>query len=258
MTKKDVALVCAGLIIVVLLCVVFLLMQGKLTNISDTNLPAKVDNPLKETKNSDSKTDPSVSPQSQVFTASQDQVEIKDAGNGYDGKFIILKNGKQVADLSLGEFSTARVMKMMGKNVYIAVNTSSGRGGYYLYSGGDSLYRFDMEKNQVTKVIDNAYFISDIAPDEKSLLLCYGSNVQIRSMDGAVVKSFPVSEKFGQFGSAYFYAGGTKLVYEAALSNPDDEKWSMFTIDIASGKQVTIAEDLDLPANSAEYALMRP
>lgn len=269
MTRKDVMLVFSGLIILVFLGVIFALLglssaQKKSNSVEETrqNLPAldsakpsaeSVKQQPVSTEKAQDGENPSAS------SAIRDRVEVKQVGDISEGKFAILKNGKAAANLNLGAYSTARVKKMVGKNVYIEADTSNGRGGYYLYSGGDSLYKFDIETNQLAKVIADAYFISDISPDEKFLLLCRGNSVQLKSMkDGSVVKSFPVSEKFGQSGDAYFFDGGTKLVYEAAISNLDDEKFSMFTIDIASGKQETIMEDKPFKPNSAAYALMRP
>lgn len=138
------------------------------------------------------------------------------------------------------------------ENIYLGVQ-NYGMGGYILFGGPDEVYEVD--ESSVTQVYDGSGkngFASDmisgklVAIEDPSTEGWHPS-VVVYDLTTQKSQSYEVSAPYSVAGKARFSQAGGKVVYEAALNNPDNEQYAMYMIDLATGKQTQVgnAENLD-------------
>lgn len=203
-----------------------------------------------------------------LLIASEDKVV--DLENCYNVKTCeIAVNGGKVAKIDRKYESEFVIIKQTGDDVYIGASWT-GRGGYILFGSQYGLYKFNIQNNEIIKIVDDeivtekTFQIYDISPDQKYMagtgfIDDYKDKIIIKDLkDSSLVKSFACPDsKYGQLGNVYFFDGGKKLVYEAAIGNPDDEEFAMFTIDIQSGQQKIVANEAGGKIDAADWAIRR-
>lgn len=195
---------------------------------------------------------------------------VVDLENCYNVKTCeIAVNGGKVAKIDRKYESEFIIIKQTGDDVYIGASWT-GRGGYILFGSQYGLYKFNIQNNEIIKIVDDeivtekTFQIYDISPDQKYMVGTgfiddYKGKIIIKDLkDSSLVKSFACPDsKFGQLGDVYFFDNGRKLVYEAAIGNPDNEEFAMFTIDIQSGQQKMVANEAGGKIDAADWALRR-
>lgn len=121
-----------------------------------------------------------------------------------------------------------------------------GLGGYILFGGPDEVYRLDTAANTLERIYSGAEkngFAADVLRGKLAAVEFpfvadgQASVVAIYDFSGREIGSYPVPARYGQAGAARFSQVGGRIIYEAAVGNPDDEEYAMFMIDLATGKQ---------------------
>jgi hypothetical protein len=266
MQKKDYILALLTFLVIFLLGVVIVQSDFiKKTNQINNSVPSigeVISEAVKEAENSSVNQEENSSNKydnSSIVVQGSDGVDLSGELN-----FEILKNGVKVAEIKRKNHSEAEILKQIGENTYIGVS-NTGRGGYILFGSHFGLYKFDSTTNEINKILDDdedslhfsSFQVYDISPDQK-YMVGLGNGVEIRDLqNNSLVKSFVCPDSaYGQLGNVYFFDDGKKLVYEAAVGNPDDEEFAMFTIDIESGRQEMVANEA-WKVDAAEWALRR-
>lgn len=266
MQKKDYVLLLAIFLIVLLLGVVvvqFYAMQKaeKCNNVTPTTGESVSLDETKEDKNDYISKDDNIVVQLNEKTEFLGDVDGK--------KFEILKNGLKVAEINRKNNSEAQILKQIDENTYIGVS-NTGRGGYILFGSYFGLYKFNTITNEINKILDDdedsmgfsSFQVYDISPDQKYMVGVgsdNGNRIEIRNIqDNSLVNYFTCPDnKYRAWGDVYFFDAGSKLVYEAAVVNPDDEEFAMFTVDIESGQQEMVANEAGGKIDAADWALRR-
>lgn len=159
------------------------------------------------------------------------------------------------------EEKDANITKITDKNAYIET-CATGFGGYiwYHFCYGNT-YRVNLSTGEVLQLdsplegIEEQFF-QDVSPDEQSTVWTSTSINKIVvytvGKDEAV-HTFDVDKKYTQFGDVKFSPDGKKLAYAAIVGNPDEEFSAVYIIDIATGKQTPVIEDLAGPFNVEQW-----
>ncbi|MFA7171014.1 MAG: hypothetical protein WC180_03405 [Candidatus Paceibacterota bacterium] len=160
--------------------------------------------------------------------------------------------------------SQVAVWKEIGGSVYLGVN-NDGLGGYILFGGPDEVYKLDTKKGSLTraltKIFDRDMFASDISADEKHLASVetffmgeeIHNYINVYNLADYKSESYQVPVKYRVAGNAFFSRDGKKVVYEAAVSDPENEEFAMFVIDLTTGKQTQIG-GTDVYGKAEEWA----
>lgn len=174
----------------------------------------------------------------------------------YNGRtrIVFKKDNKVVGDENFSNYYevNAEIFKQAECDLYIGISIA-GRGGYILYGGPVALYKLRLNENSIAKIIgidiktnDGAVlvnnFITDMSKDEASFVMIANSGdddkkIKILNRDGKVKKTFDVKLKYNQFGDAKLSEDGKKLVYGAAIGDPNAEKGDIYIINVENGKQ---------------------
>ncbi len=160
--------------------------------------------------------------------------------------FEVRRFGNKLGEIKTQHSDVALFKKSFGGNDYYIGVTPEGLGGYYLFGGPGELYHTDA--SSLTKIYDGTGkngFVSDVV--ENKLVAVenpVGGSRSIVVYDLAAQKSqsYPVPSPYTVAGDAYLTVSGNKVIYEAALSNPENEKYAQYLIDLATGKQTQIDE----------------
>lgn len=162
--------------------------------------------------------------------------------------FEVFSGNIMVGEIKRVAPSQVSVFKKINDDTYLGVD-NYGLGGYILFGGPKAIYKLDTKDNSFVKVFDKEdMFVSDISNDEKKLVYVetfyvgdeLHNYINLYDLDDYQSKSYEVPVQYKQAGNVFFSKDGTKLAYEAALGNPDDEKFAMFVIDLATGQQTQI------------------
>jgi hypothetical protein len=182
-------------------------------------------------------------------------------------KYVLMKDIGETFVAELPETVTeneekdANITKITDKNAYIET-CATGFGGYiwYHFCYGNT-YRVNLSTGEVLQLdsplegIEEQFF-QDVSPDEQSTVWTSTSINKIVvytvGKDEAV-HTFDVDKKYTQFGDVKFSPDGKKLAYAAIVGNPDEEFSAVYIIDIATGKQTPVIEDLAGPFNVEQW-----
>ena len=102
----------------------------------------------------------------------------------------------------------------------------TGIGGYILYGGWSSLYRYDPATNQTSTILeygDTFICVDDFAPEFRLAALHCDQSLTIRNLQTQVELSLPAVEDQGQLGSAYFSPSADYVAYAVARGDPEHE-----------------------------------
>lgn len=160
--------------------------------------------------------------------------------------FEVRNYGNKLGEIKTQYSDVALFKKSFDGNDYYIGVTPEGLGGYYLFGGPGELYQADAES--VTKIYDGTGkngFVSDVAGNKLvAVENPAGGNLSIVVYDLAAQKSqsYPVAAPYAVAGEAYLTVSGNKVIYRAALSNPDNEKYVQYLVDLTTGKQTQIDE----------------
>jgi len=152
---------------------------------------------------------------------------------------------------------TADITAQSAKNIYISI-CDGGLGGYILYGfcNNGTYYSVNMDSKVVTSIVppptENISGLFDVSKDDSKFAWRYSSgpdnmnlSVVVTDKDPSIAaKFFPIPAKYLQYGDVKFSPDGTKFAYAAALGNPENETGTVYSVDIATGKEteVTTAE----------------
>lgn len=117
----------------------------------------------------------------------------------------------------------------------------SGLGGYILFSGWHDLYSKNLETGAIVQLARNVY---DIAPNETMLsLVGTEAGVDLVALvNGEADYFFPLPSEEGFFraGNVMFSPDGTKIAYNIAAGNPDEEKYRVIVSEIGGSEETIV------------------
>jgi len=191
--------------------------------------------------------------QTQIQTQEQLSGETKTALDSGDVKvlgrsdlktFEVWNGSVKAGEIKREAPSQVGIFRTINDNMYLGVS-KDGLGGYILFGGPDEIYQLDRKKNSLVKIFDRDMFVSDISSDGKKLISLESyyvkydlfTFVNVYDLDTYESESFQIPVKYKTAGNAFFSKDGKKVVYEAAVSNPENEEFAMFVIDLATGEQ---------------------
>lgn len=116
----------------------------------------------------------------------------------------------------------------------------SGLGGYILFGAWHDLYKINLEAQEVTQL---AQGVNDIAPNEVMLSKVStdetGTDV-IALVNDETDYLFSLSEGFSRAGNVLFSPDGTKIAYNIAAGNPDEEKYRVIVSEIGGPEETIV------------------
>lgn len=179
--------------------------------------------------------------------ASFEMGDMKVIANDEQTFFEVWYFGKKLGEIKSEGPIAVDVWRESGPDIYLGV-TPDGLGGYYLFGGPQEVYRVD--GTSLTKVYsgkgkDSAYASDMFLPNKlfavESTIVDgqFHTSVVVYDIDSQKSQSYPVPAPYKTAGG-HFSQGGSKIIYETAIGNPDAEESAIFVIDLTTGKQEQI------------------
>ena len=159
--------------------------------------------------------------------------------NSEKTKFTFKKQDLIIGDVFTPGPTAAYFFKHIGCNLYISIKPD-GLGGFYLYSSaGAIIYKVDLLKNSMEKLVINGDGVMDINNSETRIVITMDDNIiGIQDFQGNIIQKFEVLPEYEQFGDAIFSPDEKKIAYGATQADPyGKERGAIYIADIESGKQ---------------------
>jgi len=164
-----------------------------------------------------------------------------------DGASPILVAETDAAD-DIAEYYVLEAVAWLGDGDLIYAWQVTGIGGYILFFGWSSLYRYDLATGVAVALAPvemdvTAPCWSDMTPDGAYVLGACGGPAQIveRAAATGVETLFPLLPDQGQAGAAAYSPSGDGLAYAIARGNPDDEAGQVVLLADRGGAPTAIA-----------------
>lgn len=133
-------------------------------------------------------------------------------------------------------YTVLRVHRWLPDGTLLYSKEPTGIGGYILYSGWSSLYRYNPQNGQIQAIVEygNSFIcLDEFNTDYSRYVSSCDRKISIHDLTTNTAVELPAVDEQGQVGSAHFSPSGKLVAYAVARGNPEDE----------SGKLVVAAAD---------------